>query len=228
MTRLTLLTVTVFLALAVAACNSPQPLPTAPTPIPTLLPATLPPPTTPTPRAVAANIVFPAAPPSAKSGETAYQSKCASCHGSDGKGKVEKARNFTDIDYMRGAAPAEFFEVITAGKDQMPAFNKDLTDDDSWNTVYYLWSFSVKPEQLAKGKTTFEANCVACHGPDGKGAIPQAPNFTKPEFIASRPATELYQSVSGGKGIMPAWQDRLSADDRWNAIEYVRSFGYQP
>jgi hypothetical protein len=36
------------------------------------------------------------------------------------------------------------------------------------------------------------------------------------------------QSVSGGKGIMPAWQDRLSPDDRWAAVEYARAFAYQP
>ena len=82
-------------------------------------------------------------------------------------------------------------------------------------------------ELLAKGKAPYEANCVACHGPDGKGAIPQAAKFS-PELISKAPATQFYQSVSGGKGIMPAWQDRLSADDRWAAIEYARAFAYQP
>ena len=82
-------------------------------------------------------------------------------------------------------------------------------------------------EQLAKGKPVFETNCVACHGPDGQGAIPQAAKFS-PEFVSKFPTTQFYQSVSGGKGIMPAWQDRLSSDDRWAAIEYARAFGYQP
>jgi mono/diheme cytochrome c family protein len=27
---------------------------------------------------------------------------------------------------------------------------------------------------------------------------------------------------------MPAWQDRLSPEERWAAIEYVRAFGYEP
>ena len=49
-----------------------------------------------------------------------------------------------------------------------------------------------------------------------------------PRFVSKSPATEYYQSVSGGKGIMPAWQDRLSADDRWASIEYARRFAYQP
>jgi mono/diheme cytochrome c family protein len=228
MKRLILLMVIVLVALAVAGCGNPQPLPVAPTPIPTLHPATLPPPTTPTPLAAAANVKFPTTPPDASAGAPTYAAKCVTCHGADGQGKVDKARNFTDVDYMRGAVPAAFFQTITTGRDTMPGFSKDLTDNDRWDTAYYLWHFSVTPGQLAKGKTVFDTNCVSCHGPDGKGVLPQAPNFTNPEFIASRPATELYQAVSGGKGIMPAWQDRLSSDDRWAAVEYVRSFGYKP
>jgi mono/diheme cytochrome c family protein len=27
---------------------------------------------------------------------------------------------------------------------------------------------------------------------------------------------------------MPAWQDRLSPDDRWAAVEYAQTFGYKP
>jgi len=82
--------------------------------------------------------------------------------------------------------------------------------------------------RAADAKENWEKHCAKCHGPDGKGVLPQAPNFTNPEYIASRPATQLYQAVSGGKGIMPAWQDRLSSDERWAAVEYVRSFGYKP
>jgi mono/diheme cytochrome c family protein len=128
---------------------------------------------------------------------------------------------------MRGAAPVEFYQVITQGKEQMPSFKDSLSDEERWNVTFFLWSFSVKPATLTRGKTIYETNCVACHGADGKGAIPQAAKFTT-EFIASYPATQFYQSVSGGKGLMPAWQDRLSPDDRWAAIEYARAFAYQP
>jgi mono/diheme cytochrome c family protein len=226
--RLAWMILTSLALLILAACNSPQPLPKAPTPIATLPPATLPPPgPTATPRAAVVGVTFPAQPPSAQAGQAVYQAKCASCHGADGKGKVEKARNFNDEDYLRGAAPAEFYQVITNGLEQMPGFKTELSDADRWNVTFFLWSFSVKPDRLAKGKTVYEANCVACHGPDGKGLIPQAAKLGV-EFVGSFPATQFYQSVSGGKGIMPAWQDRLSADDRWAAVEYARAFAYQP
>ena len=224
---LILLVLGVLLLIALAACGTPQPLPVAPTPIPTLIPATLPAPGSAATTPVAAGVVFPSAPPAQAAGEAVYNAKCASCHGEDGKGKVDKARNFTDVDYMRAAAPVDFYATVSGGRDTMPGFKDSLSEEDRWNVVYYLWHFAVPQEELAKGKPVYETNCVACHGPDGKGVIPQAAKFT-PEFVSKFPTTQFYQSVSGGKGIMPAWQDRLSSDDRWAAIEYARSFGYQP
>jgi len=224
-----LLALIVLVVVMLTGCNTPQPLPVAPTPIPTLPPATLPPPgaASTTANAQTAGVVFPSAPPSQAAGEAIYQKNCASCHGDDGKGKVDKARDFTDVAYIRAAAPVDFFQTVSGGRGTMPPFRDTLSDDQRWNVVYYLWSFSVKADLLAQGKTIFDANCVPCHGANGQGAIPQAARFT-PEFVSKYPTTQFYQSVSGGKGIMPAWQDRLSADDRWAAIEYARSFAYQP
>lgn len=225
---LALFALTAFIVAMLAACSTPQPLPVAPTKIPTLPPATLPPAVTATPRAAVAGITFPAEPPSAVAGEAVYKAKCVSCHGADGKAQVAGARNFTDVDYVRAAIPAEFFKVITKGKDQMPGFEKDLSDLDRWNVTFYLWHFPAPVAQIEKGKGVFTANCVSCHGPDGKGLIPQAAPLTNVEYIASRPLSELYQSVTAGKGIMPAWQDRLSPEERWAAVSYAQTFAYKP
>lgn len=222
-----LLALAVLSLAALAACNTPQPLPEAPTPIPTLIPATLPPPDQGAAQAAIAGVVFPATPPSQAAGETIYKESCASCHGEDGMGKVENARDFTDADYMRAAIPVDFFQAVSGGRGTMPGFKDTLSDEQRWSAVYYLWSFSVKEDMLAQGKTVYDVNCMPCHGANGEGAIPQAVKFS-PEFISKYPATQFYQSVSGGKGIMPAWQDRLSSDDRWASIEYSRSFAYEP
>jgi len=223
-----LLAIILFSLVVLTACNTPQPLPVAPTKIPTLPPATLPPAVTATPRAAIAGVNFPTTPPSATAGEAVFRAKCVACHGADGKAQVAGARNFTDVDYMRAAVPAEFFRVVTKGQEQMPSFEKDLSDKERWDATYYLWHFAVPDAAIAKGKTIFDANCVSCHGPDGSGVIPQAAKLNNVEFIASRPLAEFYQSVTGGKGIMPAWQDRLSPDDRWAVVEYAQTFGYKP
>jgi mono/diheme cytochrome c family protein len=226
-TKILLSLCVILLSLALAACGQPPPLPQpAPSPIPTLIPATEPPPgsqNTPQP-----GVTLPTAPPDATAGLAVYQAECASCHGADGASKVEGSRDFTDVDYMRGAAPQDFFAVVTNGKGDMPAFKDKLSDEERWNTTLALWSFAVPAAEIAQGKTVYDsAGCVNCHAANGQGAIPQARKFT-PDFIVQHPAQQYYQSVSAGKGIMPAHQDRLSAEDRWAAVEYVRAFGYKP
>jgi mono/diheme cytochrome c family protein len=226
-TRFLLCALIILAALVLAACNTPQPLPVAPTPIPTLIPATMPPPETTAGGAVAPAVALPVTAPDAVAGQAVYDAQCAGCHGADGTGAVENARDFTDVDYMRDAVPASFFQTVTDGQGSMPPFKDELSDEERWNAVYYLWSFAVPAAELTQGKTVYEtAGCVSCHGPDGQGAIPQAAKFS-PDFIAQHPATQFYQSVSAGKGIMPAHQDRLSAEDRWAAVEYARAFGYE-
>jgi mono/diheme cytochrome c family protein len=227
--RVLLAALIILAAALLAACNTPAPLPNAPTAIPTLVPATMPAPAAPEAAAGGSVAVsLPAAMPDAPAGEAVYAAKCAGCHGEDGTGKVENARDFTDVDYMRAAVPANFFKTVSEGQGSMPPFKDELSEEERWNVVYYLWHFAVPAAQLAQGKTVYEtgSDCASCHGPDGQGAIPQAAKFT-PDFIAKYPTTQFYQSVSAGKGIMPAHQDRLSAEDRWAAVEYARSFGYK-
>ena len=226
-TRSLLIGIIALCGLTLAACQTPAPLPVAPTPIATLIPATLPPPGQPTPIPGMEAIRFPVQPPSQAAGQTIYDANCAGCHGADGAGAVENARDFNELDYMRAAAPASFYQSVTNGKETMPAFKDSLSDEDRWNVVYYLWHWSVPQAELDKGKPVYEANCVSCHGPDGQGVIPQAAKFT-PEFISKSPPSQYYESVSGGKGIMPAWQDRLSEEERWASIEYARAFAYEP
>lgn len=205
------------LALVAVACTTPQPLPVAPTPIPTLPPSEV---TAPDAGPAVPSVNLPVSAPVASAGATIYKDKCAECHGDDGHGKVDKARDFTDADYLRAASPAAFFQEVTGGQSDMPAYKDELTDGERWDVVFYLWHFSVTPDVLAQGKGVYEsAGCVACHGPDGQGTIPQARKFT-PDFIASYPASQFYQAVSAGKGIMPAHQDRLSSADRWAVVEY--------
>jgi mono/diheme cytochrome c family protein len=173
-------------------------------------------------------VSFPSAPPSAPDGANVYAASCATCHGADGKGVVEGARDFNDADYMRAAAPVDFYASITNGKGKMPAFKDQLSEGDRWNVTYYLWHWSVPEALVARGDQVYQANCVTCHAPDGSGAIAQAPKLTDVEFISTYAAAQFFKSVSGGKGIMPAWQSRLSDDERWAVVERVRTFAYQP
>jgi mono/diheme cytochrome c family protein len=220
----------IFFSVFLTACTPPQPLPSGPTPIPTLIPATIPPNNI-EPTEIPAQVVesYPAGLPSASRGQDLYVEHCATCHGVDGNGVVPNARNFGDVDYMRGETPAEFYTIIAEGRGaDMPTFGEELTSDERWAVVYYVWRFSTTSDTLQQGHEIYQSNCVSCHGEDGRSMILGAANFSDQRFMAHQPPSDLYVSVTQGQGSMPAWQARLSQDDRWAVIDYIRTFTYEP
>lgn len=218
------------LAMTLVSCAKPQPMPEGPTPIPTLIPATIPPSEL-EPKEAPPLVVesYPAGIPSAEAGQALYAEHCAACHGADGKGKVPNARNFGDVDYMRGETPVEFYTVISEGRGaEMLAFGEVLTSDQRWDVVYFVWRFSTTDEALALGREIYGANCASCHGEDGRSMILGAANFPNHRFLSNQSPSDLYVSVTQGRGSMPAWQARLSQEERWAVIDYVRTFNYFP
>lgn len=222
--------VLIFAAIALTSCAPPQPLPAGPTAIPLLIPATLPARNNvPTELAIRVIEGYPAGLPSAMNGQGLYETHCASCHGSDGKGVVPNARNFGDLDYMRGETPAEFYLIVTEGRGgDMPAFGTELTSDERWAIVYFVWRLSTDESTLLKGLEIYRANCASCHGNDGNSMILGAANFPDQRFMSNISPSDLYISVTQGVGSMPAWQARLSQDDRWAVIDFIRTFSYAP
>ena len=215
--------------LLLGACAAPRNLPAGPTPIPTLFPATEP------ASALGATTVplftiqsYPARSPSAERGASLYQAQCGSCHGVDGNGVVPGARNFNDLDYVRGETPSSFYAATIEGRGEMPAFRDRLTSDDIWDVVFYIWRFSTDAETLALGQQLYEANCTACHGAAGSGEVLGASDLSDLRVTASQAPRDFYLITTQGKGSMPAWQGRLSQDERWSMIDYLRTFSYDP
>ena len=50
----------------------------------------------------------------------------------------------------------------------------------------------------AKGSVIFHQTCIACHGEDGKGVIPGAPDFTKKGGVLSKPHKFLQAHIENG------------------------------
>ncbi len=225
------------LALCVlSACTSPQVSALSPTPIPTLIPVTMNPgqiePTATPPLVIES---FPAGIPAAAAGQVLYAEHCAECHGQDGSGQVPNARDFGDVDYMRGETPLDFYLAITEGvasleesEEEMPAFGEELSSDERWDLVYYVWRFATEERRLATGREIYTAFCEECHGEDGRSQVLDAADLSDQRFIAHQSPSTLYLSVTRGRESMPAWQARLSQDERWMVIEYLRTFSYDP
>lgn len=215
------------LVIFLAACAPPHGLPAGPTPIPTLIPVTqLPSLPGSTAEPAFAILSFPGGFPSAELGQPLYQTHCAECHGEDGNGVIPEARNFGDVDFMRGETPAMFYAAITEGRGEMPGFKDTLTSDEIWDAVYYVWNFSTSPENISMGETIYETSCAACHGDDGAGEVLGSSDFTDLRLISEQAPRDFYLVVTQGKGSMPAWQGRLSQEERWAVIDYLMTFSY--
>jgi len=222
--------------LAISGCASPQVSAFSPTQIPTLAPATLPQSQI-EPTGTPALLIesFPAGVPQAASGLELYSEYCTECHGVDGNGQVPNARNFGDVDYMRGETPLDFYLAITEGvagledvEYEMPAFGDVLSSDERWDLVYYVWRFSTSQDRLNIGREIFTSFCEECHGEEGRSQILNAADLSDQRFIAHQSPSALYLSVTRGRESMPAWQARLNQDERWMVIEYLRTFSYDP
>lgn len=79
---------------------------------------------------------------------TVYKAKCAMCHGADGSGntpagKAMKARDFASPE-VAGETDAQLTEILTNGKNKMPAYKGKLTEDQIKGLVAYIREFAKK------------------------------------------------------------------------------------
>jgi mono/diheme cytochrome c family protein len=88
---------------------------------------------------------------------------------------------------------------------------------------------SATPEVLARGETMYLRHCSACHGVEGAGdgtvvgpgRFPFATAIRDPA-TAARSDGYLYAVVRAGRGLMPAYGERLGHLDRWAVVVYMR------
>jgi mono/diheme cytochrome c family protein len=84
------------------------------------------------------------------------------------------------------------------------------------------------PDELAAARTNFQKTCVACHGETGEGGTKQIEGKTLkvPSFKAAHALKDSDKEFSeqiheGGDG-MPAFKDKLSAQEIADLVKFVR------
>ncbi len=88
----------------------------------------------------------------------------------------------------------------------------------------------VTQESLGAGSVIYAHRCAVCHGDTGQGDGPSSlslrvrpANLSDPELMA-QPDGRLFWKLSVGRGPMPNWQLVLSEQERWQVINYIRTF----
>ena len=83
------------------------------------------------------------------------------------------------------------------------------------------------PDSLAQGKKYYGYDCAMCHGATGNGkgdvdAGEKLPDFTNAAAMKDRSDGELFCSLKTGKWHMPLERVRISENELWNLVNYVR------
>lgn len=91
-------------------------------------------------------------------------------------------------------------------------------------------AWGLPPGDPERGKVVYEGTCVACHGPEGHGTVPGAPDFATAEatFAQDREALlrhmrEGIRSPGSPMGMPPrGGDDSLTDKDLLDALAYIR------
>ncbi|MBA6109041.1 MULTISPECIES: cytochrome-c oxidase, cbb3-type subunit III [Pseudomonas] len=172
-------------------------------------------------------------PQALKMGSRLFASNCSVCHGSDAKGAYGFP-NLTDKDWRWGGEAETIKASIMNGRHGvMPAWAEVIGEQGVADVAAFVLTNldgrslpeGVKAD-AAKGKEIFASNCVACHGPEGKGTPAMgAPDLTHPQaFIYGSSFAQLQQTIRYGRqGQMPA-QAEIQGNDKVHLLAaYVYS-----
>ena len=173
-------------------------------------------------------------------GSAAFKQNCAQCHGSGGKSMPGNGYpNLTDTDWLWGGNVKDIELTLVNGirspdhaatrTSLMPSFGKDgiLTGAQVNDVAAHVLSLSGKGPANAAGAALFAANCVACHGADGKGLRQfGAPNLTDQVWLYGGEKAQVVASIHKARaGVMPGWSGKLDTATIKMLAVYVHSLG---
>ncbi len=88
---------------------------------------------------------------------------------------------------------------------------------------------TVNEALIRRGQGRFEIYCAPCHGKlgDGQGITKSYGMVATPTYhddrLRTMPEGEIFNTITNGKNTMFPYADKLSPDDRWAVVAYVRA-----
>jgi len=83
-------------------------------------------------------------------------------------------------------------------------------------------------ESVKAGKQVYLANCKSCHGDltkdNGLPLLPKPTDLALQAFLDKNSDGSIYYKITDGQATMPTFKSILSDEQRWNIVNYVRSF----
>lgn len=90
-------------------------------------------------------------------------------------------------------------------------------------------------DSIATGTRSYSTHCQNCHGAKGDGKGPGAErlsvapsDFTDSHAMGQTTDGELFWKISHGRRPMPSFQNKLTELERWQLVDYIRTFSQRP
>jgi mono/diheme cytochrome c family protein len=139
---------------------------------------------------------------------------------------------------MRHSGPFMIFLAATAFAGVVGIAGAADPAKDEWKVPTYAANkknpVPSDDKSIAAGKENYITNCMACHGAGGKGDGPAAPALEHPPGdLTSAKAQEqsdgaIFWKVTTGRKPMPQAPKELTETQRWEIVNYVRTFAPKP
>jgi hypothetical protein len=140
---------------------------------------------------------------------------------------------------LRPQKPSEFFADETTSRlpvpgtipsgallEDSPVSTGRVPGTTNWVEINPL---PVGAELLARGRERFTIYCSPCHSAAGDGngiatkyGMLRAGNLHDPRIVRM-PDGEVFNTVTVGKNLMPAYASQVVVTDRWAVIAYIRA-----
>lgn len=90
------------------------------------------------------------------------------------------------------------------------------------------WNESLSLSAIQEGKKLYQAHCIQCHGPEGRGNGPEGQKLTSPPTDLTKVANEVpnfkfFMLVSKWHGQMPGWKHKFNPAEVEHLEQYIRS-----
>jgi len=169
-----------------------------------------------------------------------YQKYCALCHGADRQGHVnDHAPSLRSKSLFESGVPHAILRPMSYGRKgtamggYLDEVGGPMTLDETWDLTYWLFEqagverlkLSTNPVHgdIKRGEQVYLENCTTCHGVKGEGVT--APALGNQSALAHNTDEFIRHAIQNGRQDtpMPAFKNKLSADDINNITAFLRS-----
>lgn len=95
----------------------------------------------------------------------------------------------------------------------------------AWADTLYN-PYRIEPLTLPQAQEVYNLYCISCHGTQGQGyplehTSQEVPDF-KDDAVTGQSDGAIYWKIREGRGIMAGFKSKLSDEQQWQLVEYIR------